>query len=128
MISTTQNGTIVLYTDGTCESLEYAIETRKERKDLSLPPFKAIVDQSSFELLKPFYIRSMDGNILLTYFIKSRTDDEMHLIYFKLDSDSLRLDGNVGKVKLIREEKGMKLCGFTVVDSATYPQLVTICK
>lgn len=121
-------GTIVLYMDGTCESLEYAIETRKEKKDLSLPQFRPIIDSSIFDILSSTYFKAANDSILLTYFIKSRETQETDLIYYKLDNETLRLDGPINRLKLLREEKNINLCGFTVVDSSTCPNLVTICK
>lgn len=120
-------GAIVLYMDGTCESLEYAIETRKEAKDLSLPQFRPILD-SSFNILSSTYFKGSNDSILLTYFVRSRENKETHLIYYTLNNESLRLDGPINRLKLLRDETGINLCGFTVVDGSSYPSLVTICK
>lgn len=128
LISMENAGTIVLYTDGTCESLEYAIETRKEKKDLSLPQFRPIIDASSVEILSSIYFKGPNDTVLLTYFVRSRENRETNLIYYKLDSETLRLDGPINRLKLVRDEKNIQLCGFTVVDSYTCPHLVTICK
>lgn len=121
-------GTIVLYMDGTCESLEYAIETRKEKKDLSLPQFKQIIDPSTVDILSSTYFKGANDSILLTYFVRSRENQEINLIYYKLDNETLRLDGPINRLKLVRDDVQIKLCGFTVVDSYTCPHLVTICK
>lgn len=121
-------GTIVLYMDGTCESLEYAIETRKEKKDLSLPQFKPIIDQTMVKILSSTYFKVTNDRILFTYFVKSLDNQEISLIYYKLDNETLRLDGPINRLKLVREEKNIQLCGFTVVDSNSCPNLVTICK
>lgn len=128
MISIENAETIVLYTDGTCESLEYAIETRKEKKDLSLPQFKPIVDQSIFDIVSSTYFKGAADTIVMTYFVKSRETQKIDLIYYKVDKETLRIDGSINRLKLLRDEKNIKLCGFTVVDSSTCPNLVTICK
>lgn len=113
--------------DGSCESVEYAIKTKKEKKQLiSLQP-KTNVVQTGFEIFKPASFRDANGNIVLTYFIKSTTTDETQLIYFKVDEDTLKLDGTIRRAKLVREEKDVKLCGFTVVNSSSHLQLITIC-
>lgn len=120
-------GTIILYMDGTSESLEYAIETRKEKKDLSLPQFKPVIDPSTVKILSSTYFKSVNG-ILLTFFVKSLESHETHLIYYRVDSETLRLEGQINRLKLVRDEKNIKLCGFTVVDSSSCPHLVTICE
>ncbi|XP_031633016.1 uncharacterized protein LOC116346888 [Contarinia nasturtii] len=126
LISIENAETIVLYADGTCESLEYAIETRKEKKDLSLPQFKPIVDQSSVDILSSTYFKGANDTFVLTYFVKSRETQEIDLIYYKLEKETLRVDGPINRLKLLRDEKNIRLCGFTVVDSSNCPNLVTI--
>lgn len=115
--------------DGTCESLEYAIETRKEKKDLSLPQFKSIIEPSSVRILSSTYFKLSNNTILLTYFVKTLDNHETHLIYYTLENETLRLNGPINRLKLTRDEKEkIRLCGFTVVDSHNFPNLVTICK
>lgn len=121
-------GTIVLYMDGTCESLEYAIEMRKEKKDLSLPQFRPVIDTSNARILKAAYFKTTVDTILLTYFVESLENHMKYLIYFKIDAETLRLDGPVNRLRLFRDEAQIDLSGFTVVDSTSCPQLVTICK
>lgn len=121
-------GTIVLYMDGTCESLEYAIEMRKEKKDLSLPQFKPIVDTSNAKILNAAYFKLSPDRILLTYFVESLENHMKYLIYFKIDAETLRLDGPINRLRLFRDEAQIQLSGYTVVDSSSCPQLVTICK
>lgn len=123
MISLTDGGIIVLYMDGTCESAEYAIENNKEKN----PRASINVIPTGFEILKPATFQDVNDNILLTYFIKSTTTDETQLIYFKLEKDTLRSDGSIRRAKLVREENGVGLCGFTVVNSSSQLQLITIC-
>lgn len=128
LISMDSGGTIVLYTDGTCESLEYAIEMRKEKKDLSLPQFRPMIDTSNAKILNAAYFKPTPDTILLTYFVESSENHMKQLIYFKIDTETLRLDGLVNRLRLFRDEPQIQLCGFTVVDSSSCPQLVTICK
>lgn len=128
LISIDSGGTIVLYTDGTCESLEYAIEMRKEKKDLSLPQFKPVIDASNVRILNAAYFKTVGDQILLTYFVESLENHMKYLIYFKIDAETLQLNGPVNRLRLFRDEAQIQLCGFTVVDSNSCPQLVTICK
>lgn len=121
-------GTIVLYMDGTCESLEYAIEMRKEKKDLSVPQFKPVIDTSNAKILNAAHFKLSAERILLTYFVESLENQMKYLIYFTIDAETLRLDGPINRLRLFRDEAQIQLCGFTVVDSNSCPQLVTICK
>lgn len=114
--------------DGTCESLEYAIEMRKKKKDLTVPQFKPVIDVSNVKILNAAYFKTVPDTILLTYFVESLENHMKHLIYFKIDAETLRLDGPVNRLRLFRDEAQIQLCGFTVVDSSSVPQLVTICK
>lgn len=127
MISLTDGGTILLYMDGTCESVEYAIQQNKEKSTRVSLQLKTNIVPTGFEILKPAIFRDVNDTILLSYFIKSTTADETQLIYFKLDKDTLRSDGSVRRAKLVREENGVGLCGFTVVNSSSHLQLITIC-
>lgn len=128
LVSIENVGTVVLYMDGTCESLEYAIETRKEKKDLSLLQFKPIIDPTTVDILSSTFFKGSNDSILFTFFVKSRDTRETNLIYYKIDNETLRIDGPVNRLKLLRDEKNIRLCGFTVVDSSSVPNLVTICK
>lgn len=121
-------GTIVLYMDGTCESLEYAIEMRKEKKDLSMAQFKPVIDTSDAKILNASYFKVSPDRILLTYFVESLENHMKYLIYFKIDAETLRLDGSINRLRLFRDEAQIQLSGYTVVDSSSCPQLVTICK
>lgn len=121
-------GTIVLYMDGTCESLEYAIEMRKEKKDLTLPQFKPVIDTSNAKILTAAHFKLAADRILLTYFVESLENQMKFLIYFTIDGETLQLDGPINRLRLFRDEAQIQLSGFTVVDSSSCPQLVTICK
>lgn len=121
-------GTIVLYMDGTCESLEYAIEMRKEKKDLTLPQFKPVIDTSNAKILTAARFKLAADRILLTYFVESLENQMKFLIYFTIDGETLQLDGPINRLRLFRDEAQIQLSGFTVVDSSSCPQLVTICK
>lgn len=113
--------------DGTCESVEYAIENNNKKNPQAPLQLETNVIPTGFEILKPVAFRDVSDNILLTYFIKSTTTDEMQLIYFKLEKNTLRTDSSIRRAKLVREENGVGLCGFTVVNSSSHLQLITIC-
>lgn len=115
-----------MYSDGTCESLECAIDSRKEKKDPLLPQNKPIVAPETTQISDPNYFKTSNGSILFTYFMRKAND--VRLVFFELNSDTLRIEGSVNKLKLMREDRDAKLVGCTVVNSIFCPQLVTICK
>lgn len=128
LLSIQNDKTIVLYTDGTCESLESAIETRKLKKDLLDPRDKPIIDPETTAILHPTYFKCANNKLLLTYFTRSADASEVQLICFMIDDETLQIDGVANKLKLFREQSGIKLAGFTVINSTVVPQLVTICE
>lgn len=128
LISIPNENTIVLYSDGTCESLECAIDSRKEKKDLQLLANKPVVDPETTELLNATYFRTSNEAILLTYFTQSRESSDICLVFVELNSDTLRIERPVTKWKLARNDRNINLVGCTVVDNIMHPQLVTICK
>lgn len=128
LISIPNENTIVLYTDGTCESLECAIDSRKAKKDPLLLQNKPIIDPETAQILDPTHFDVTNESILFTYFTQSRKTNDVHLVFFDLNGDTLQIEGPVTKLKLVREDRDTKLVGCTVVDSTVCPQLVTMCK
>lgn len=86
---------------------------------------KPIVDPNTTDIFDPTFFM-VGETILFTYF--TRKADDVHLVFFELNGDTLRIEGSVTKLKLAREDQQTKLVGCTVVDSILCPQLVTICK
>lgn len=128
LISIENKQTLVLYTDGTCESLEYAIDKKKDDRDISIPCNKPVIDSESVSITDITYFKTSNDSILIAYFTKSIKNQDVQLVYFRVDSETFQLCEPVYRIKLIRKDKGSKLCGYTVVDGVTSPQLVTICK
>lgn len=128
LISIPNQNTIVLYSDGTCESLECAIDSRKEKKDPLLLQNKPIVDPEKSQISDATYFKAANESILLTYFTQTREKNDIRLVFFELNSDTLRIESSVTKLKLVRDDRDTRLVGCTVVDSIMCPQLVTICK
>lgn len=128
LISIPNENTIVLYSDGTCESLECAIDSRKEKKDPLLLPNKPVVNSEMTKISDPTYFKTANDSILFFYFAESLKTNDVRLVFFELNSDTLRIDSLVTKLKLMREDRDTKLVGSTVVDSLVGPQLVTLCK
>lgn len=117
-----------MYTDGTSESLQSAIDARKIKKDLFDTRDKSIIDPENTEFFNPNYFKCADNKLLLTYFTRSNETNEIHLICFMIDDETMKIDGPVHKLRISREENHVKLSGYTVINSAVVPQLVTICK
>lgn len=106
--------------------MDSAIECRKEKKDLAVAENKAIIDEETTKILEVNYFKISDDKILLTYF--TETTNGISLVYFEVDSETLKRVGTVHQLALVREDKSPKLTGYTVVESSFYPKLVTICK
>lgn len=121
LIPVENGGTIVLYEDGSCESLEHAIEMRKAKQQQ-----QPIIETTDHEITGAACLRFANDNLLLTYFLKA--DDRNYVVYSKLDKETLCIDGDVQKLELVREEKAFSLCGSTVVHGNGVAHLVTICK
>lgn len=119
--------TIILYKDGTCESLEFAIETRKQDRDQMGNP-KPIVDAETQKILNTSCLRTFNGTILLTYFVKNDTTNEIEFVYYKLDDATFTIAGPAHTFRLVRPQLSASLAGYTVVDGDMHPSLLTICK
>lgn len=119
--------TLVIYNDGYSESIEFAIDNRKNRElDADLEP---IIDGSSITDPKIFVLP--DGKIMLTYFVQNDLNGEnnsIDLIYYLVDEDSLRKVGDINRIRIFRADQNSNLMGFTVVDGLFIPSLITICK
>lgn len=124
LIPVENGGTIVLYENGTCESLEHAIEMRKAKQQHQQQ--QPIIDTTGHEIHGAACFRFANDNLILTYFLKS--GDRQYVVYSKLDMETLCVDGDVHKLELVREEKAFTLCGSTVVSGNGVAHLITICK
>lgn len=89
---------------------------------------KNIFDPNDYQILNPVYFRTAQNNILFTYFIKHIKSELIELVYFKINPETLRPQGDIKRRKIIRTEKNVRLTGYAVVDGATCPNLVTLCK
>lgn len=121
--------TIVLYTDGTCESLDLAIDTRKEeRNETSICHKPVILDVSSTKILMPTYFKTPDAKLFLAYFIKSSTNSSIYLVRLRLEPESLQIMDAVTKFRIARDDQGSELKAYAVVDGIMGANLITICK
>ena len=127
LITIDRKETLVMYKDGTCESLEASIENRKLDKNHLDGNSKPIIDAEAQTISNVACLKAFD-KILLTYFAKNNQTNEVEFIYYQLDSDSLSRAGKVIKFKITRPQQETQLVGYTVVDGVMHPNLITICK
>lgn len=115
-----------MYSVGTCESLECAIDSRNEKKDPLLLSNKPIVYQEMTKVSDP----TVNHSIFFFYFAESVKTNDVRLIFFELTYETVRIDSSVIKLKLMREDRAgdTKFVGSTVVDSLVCPRLVMLCK
>uniref|UniRef100_A0A182J4C1 Uncharacterized protein n=1 Tax=Anopheles atroparvus TaxID=41427 RepID=A0A182J4C1_ANOAO len=125
---TLANGeTLVLYNDGTCESLESALETRKDDKtnaDGTGP--KGNVDPQTHSIRDVQVLQLEDGTPLLTYFVRREEDGATELNYALLNKSDLKVRKTFDKIKLERIGGGTKLAGCCIVDGSDGPSLISV--
>lgn len=124
LITIPGRNTLVLYKDGTTESLQYCIDSRKHDKTAILPIVRP--DEQLIQNVSKFV--ALDEAIWLSYFAKSIQSGQVEFVYFKLNVDTLVPSGHIFKFKLARTEQNATLIGFSVVEGDVHPNLFTICK
>lgn len=115
--------TLILYKDGTTESLKVAIDTRKAEKVI-----KPIVRTDEQSIHNVAIFNTTDQTVWISYFVKNVKSGQVEFIYFRLNSETLIPSGKVFKFQLARTEQNASLIGYCVVDGDVQPSLVTICK
>jgi hypothetical protein len=120
--------TLVLYQDGTCESLESALETRKLDKEN--PPIDTLPSQNLIysSITNVNVLETNQAEYLLTYFRVNSLTGAVELNYMLLDNEVLKPVESPKVIKLERLEPNVKLLGYTVADGNFHPSLITICK
>lgn len=116
--------TLVVYRDGTTESLKVCIETRKSDKHLK--PIVLVDQQQTIHNVSVF--ATADQSVWLSYFVKSVSGGQVEFVYFRLNNETLVPTGNVFRFQLARAEQNASLIGYCVVEGDIQPNLVTICK
>lgn len=126
---TVDNGQgLVLYDDGTCESLESAVNTRNEdRKAPGDIARKPNVDPAKETISDVRVITLDNGDIMLVYFVKDLEDESVVMNYSLLEKESLKSVKGFHKIKLERREQKVHLVGQCIVDGSGGPSLITIC-
>ncbi|KXJ76374.1 hypothetical protein RP20_CCG009711 [Aedes albopictus] len=125
---TLDNGQVlVLYDDGSCESLESAVDTRNEdRKDPENILKKPNIDSVKETILNVTAITVDSGDTILAYFVKDQEEETLTLNYALLEKESLKPLKGFHKIKLQRIEQKVHLVGQSIVDGSAGPSLITI--
>ena len=118
LYTTPDDNTLVLYENGSCESLESALENREADKK---NPQDIQLVISKVQLFKV-----LDNEMMLTYFVQNVEENFTEFRYMILDKDTLKPTQNVWRMKVHRSEQGVSLVGCTVVDSTPNPSLLSI--
>lgn len=122
--------TLILYEDGSCESLECGLEGRKKTvnsEDGEKEVVKSIVHPQLQKILKVAFFTTLKGT-LITYFVRNESKKLLELFYFLLEKDTLRINGDISIIKIQRLEQNATLMSYTVVDGNVFPHLISICK
>lgn len=128
LVSFQRKNTIVVYKDGSCESLELCLETRKVTRSLTANDRPLVnADEESISHATPFRVASSDTS-MLTFFVTQAVGGTVDLVFYKLDEDTLQPVGSVQRLRVARPDNSATLVGHVVVDSETQPTLMTLCK
>lgn len=111
LISLQDNDIIVVYTDGTCVSLQSALV----KTVLSLPSAteKSIVDctASKEQIINVQTFIHTNDTILVTYFVKHHQDN-VDIVFQKMNTETLTTIGKIQRLAIVR--KNHSLAGYTV--------------
>ncbi|XP_052872209.1 nucleolar protein 11 [Anopheles cruzii] len=119
--------TLVLYKDGTCESLESALETRnRDRMNPAAIVQSGNVDHETHTIQDVQVLTLDDGSPLLTYYVRNGKDDSTELNYALLGKSDLKVVNRFQKIKLERIGDELQLAGRCIVDSSEGPSLITL--
>uniref|UniRef100_A0A182JP54 Nucleolar protein 11 n=1 Tax=Anopheles christyi TaxID=43041 RepID=A0A182JP54_9DIPT len=120
--------TLLLYTDGSCESLESALETRNQnRSHVDTAESTSICVDSKTHTIRDVQILTLDnGTPLLTYFARKEEDGSLELNYALLNPADLKVHKTIQKIALHRIGDDLKLASACVVDGSDGPSLLSI--
>lgn len=119
--------TFVIYSDGTCEELAAAIQSRKDHENDTKQPnigltANVTISNSKISILS-------DGRRCLTFFEQQLNDKTLALVKINLDSGlNVNAVDNVKRFILKRENLDVNVAGYAVIDGDDAPMLLTICK
>lgn len=115
--------TLVVYENGTCESLELALEERASN------------EKQQYESVKQNYtidkVHIVEGNFKTLTYVKKFKSSVSKFCFATLDNITLKPLYVEKSIKLERLKQNVSLLGFTVVEARKgerYPSLLSICK
>lgn len=111
-----------MYTDGSCESLSAAIESRKE--DNGSQNAQQLELLSNLQFSNASVHKFANGNRILTYFERNLKTSEYHLVRVPLQGENVE----VKRFNLKRGDLNVHVAGAAVVEGDGTPVLLTICK
>ncbi|XP_055531143.1 nucleolar protein 11 [Wyeomyia smithii] len=123
-----ENGQVlVLYDDGSCESLQSAIDTRNEdRKNPDSVVKQSNIDPARETILEVCTVILASGDVILAYFVKETASGIIEVHFTQLTKENLKPAKGFRKIKLVRLEKNVQLVGQCIVDADGGPSLITI--
>uniref|UniRef100_A0A8D8CQY3 Nucleolar protein 11-like n=2 Tax=Culex pipiens TaxID=7175 RepID=A0A8D8CQY3_CULPI len=118
---------LVLYDDGSCESLESAVDTRNEDRKApeQIERGVPVVDVARESIVDVCTVVLDSGRLVLGYFVRDGESGTMTLNYCLLAEESLKPLG-FRKVKLERAEQKVHLVGQSLVEGGGSVSLITI--
>lgn len=119
LISIRNNDLLVLFTDGTCMSLDMAL-VRKTTEDT--PPSKPLVKDAEQIVKVQTFVLAADSAMMLIYFVKQ--DNACDIVCHKLDMDTLTPIGTARRLPIVRQNN--TLVGYAVIVSEAQPTLISV--
>ena len=120
-----EKNVLVIYKDGSCESLEKCLDSRKE------PNQAGFMETTSFiiENVKILELPNDPSQLLLTYFKKYSKNNLVELNFVTIDKETLQTKQEFKTIEVKRVDQNVELIGSTVIESAgRYPSLLSICE
>ncbi|XP_034480883.1 uncharacterized protein LOC117786649 [Drosophila innubila] len=111
----TDQEAVVLYSDGSCQPLSKALESRKDQKEDTAEQLALAANNT---LSKPTVHTLSNGQQMLTYFVEKTATGEFILVRRSLSNNSKRT--------YVIKREAVRLTGHAVIEGDAGPQLMTI--
>lgn len=116
----TADEAVILYADGTCESLSSALQSRKEHASENLQ-FEML---STLPIIDPKIVDFQDGRKFLVYF-QEEESKPLQMITNELDLANLKPIGSFKKL-IIKRPGEVSVSGYAIIETEVSPALFTI--
>ncbi|EDW76784.1 uncharacterized protein Dwil_GK20236 [Drosophila willistoni] len=111
----TDQEALVLYSDGVCQTLSAALESRVDQK---ADTAEQLALTAATVLTKPTVFTLAEGHQVLTYFQEKRETGELHLVRVSLDTSTRK--------EYLLQRESIRLTGYAVIEDDVAPHLLTI--